>query len=131
MLKPHDKASKTKTLKKKLKLKLKRTTQVNASAANSDDVKQAKDASTEPTQIDLIPWTFKRPDKVTIKRDKWNTFVKRIQATVVVELEAENLALNEQLRDVLNQRDEYAAKYKEMAEYVSKFTRSFDATYGV
>lgn len=129
MLKPHDKASKTKMLKKKLKLK--RNTQVNASAANSDDVKQAKDASTEPTQIDLIPWTFKRPDKVTIKREKWNTFVKRIQATAVAELEAENLALNEQLRDVLNQRDEYAAKYKGMSDHVSKFTRSFDATYGV
>lgn len=80
--------------------------------------------------IDLVPWTFKRPDKVTIKRESWNAHVKRIQANACKEAEQENEELHKQLQQVLNERDELAVKYREMSDFVNKFTRSFNATYG-
>lgn len=124
-------------IQKKLKKKLKLV--VKSKAAQAEKVIPVAQAAREQPAVykpelpvvELIPWTFKRPDKVTIKRENWNNFVKKIQAAAVSEAERENEDLHKQIQVLLNERDNLFGKYAEMEKFTSKFAREFQATYGV
>ena len=83
------------------------------------------------TQVDLAPWPFRREHKGVVKRENWNLLVRKIQKVAATEAEAELDQTNQQLQQVLNDRDNVLKKYKELTEFVSKFSRNFQATYEV
>lgn len=122
-----------KKLKKKLKLAVKAKAVQLEKAVPVVRVVSEQPAIYKPELpvVELIPWTFKRPDKVTIKRENWNNFVKKIQAAAISEAEHENEDLHKQIQVLLNERDNLVVKYAEMEKFTSKFAREFQATYGV
>lgn len=83
------------------------------------------------TQVDLFKWPFRRDHKGVIKRENWNLLVQRIQKAGAVEAEAELDQTNQQLQQVLNDRDNILKKYQDLSAFMSKFTRNFQATYEV
>jgi hypothetical protein len=83
------------------------------------------------THMDLAPWPFRREHKGIVKRENWNMLVRKIQKLGSAEAEAELEQTNQQLQQVLNERDNILEKYKALNEFVGKFTRNFQATYEV
>lgn len=125
-------------IQKKLKKKLKLAVKAKAITQPEKPITVAQVIPEKPAVykpelpvVELVPWNFKRPDKVTIKRENWNNFVKKIQAVACSEAEHENEELHKQIQTLLNERDNLVAKYAEMEKFVGKFTREFQATYGV